>query len=231
LDSSQRIRYLVGEAQKVFTGIIEHLGTIESLSTGKDGGRVTIYAPGLAASLAVSGSVAVNGCCLTVISCDKDSFSADLSAETLVKTSFPLLKNGSRVNLEQPLTAGKEFGGHFVLGHVDGTGTVAALEPEGDGWRYSVHVPQEIAQYVVSKGSITIDGISLTVARWENHIAEIAVIPFTYEHTNIRDRKPGDSVNLEGDVLGKYVERHLQARSNTSAETPLTVERLISQGF
>jgi len=215
----------------VFTGIIEHLGTVESLSTGKDGGRVTIQAPSLATSLPVSGSVAVNGCCLTVVACDKETFSADLSAETLAKTSFSKLKKSTRVNLEQPLTAGKEFGGHFVLGHVDGTGTVSAVEPEGEGWRYSVQVPDDLAKYVVSKGSITIDGISLTVARWENHIAEIAVIPFTYEHTNIRDRKPGDVVNLEADVLGKYVERYLQARSSLSTENSLSVENLVSQGF
>jgi riboflavin synthase len=215
----------------VFTGIIEHLGTIESLSNGKDGGRVTIQAPSLATSLPVSGSVAVNGCCLTVVACDKETFSADLSAETLAKTSFSKLKKSTRVNLEQPLTAGKEFGGHFVLGHVDGTGTVSGVEPEGEGWRYSVQVPDDLAKYVVSKGSITIDGISLTVARWENHIAEIAVIPFTYEHTNIRDRKPGDVVNLEADVLGKYVERYLQARSSLSTENSLSVENLVSQGF
>jgi riboflavin synthase len=215
----------------VFTGIIEHLGRIESLSTGKEGGRVTIHAPSLAASLTVSASVAVNGCCLTIVACDSKTFSADLSVETLAKTSFAKLKKGTGVNLEQPLTAGKEFGGHFVLGHVDGTGTVAALESEGDGWRYSVMVPHDLARYVVSKGSITVDGVSLTVARWEHNIAEIAVIPYTYEHTNIRDRKHGDAVNLEGDVLGKYVERYLEARSSASAENPLTVETLISQGF
>src|SRR6266404_9697911 len=173
----------------MFTGIIEHLGTIESLVLRDDGGRVTIHAPTLASKLAVSNSIAVNGCCLTIVSVDNDHFSADLSGETVRKTSFGAdagaLQKGARVNLEQPLTAGKEFGGHFVLGHVDGTGTVSAVEPEGEGWRYSVQVPDDLAKYVVSKGSITIDGISLTVARWENHIAEIAVIPFTYEHTNI----------------------------------------------
>lgn len=226
-----RIRYLVEEANGVFTGIIEHLGTIESLSTAKDGGRITIHAPNLAASLVVSGSVAVNGCCLTVVSCDKESFSADLSAETLDKTSFRALKKGARVNLEQPLTAGKEFGGHFVLGHVDGTGTVTALEPEGEGWRYSVKVPAEISKYVVPKGSITIDGISLTVARWQNPVAEVAVIPFTYEHTNIRDRKPSDVVNLEGDILGKYVERYVGVRDVASSKSELTVQKLIEQGF
>jgi len=215
----------------MFTGIIEHLGTIESLSLSGDGGRLTVRAPSLAPSLSVSGSVAVNGCCLTVVACDKNSFSADLSAETLNKTTFPFLKEGEQVNLERPLTAGKEFGGHFVLGHVDGTGTVASIDPEGDGWRFTVRVPSEITKYVVSKGSITIDGISLTVAHWENDVAEIAVIPFTYEHTNIRDRKPGDVVNLEGDVLGKYIERYLQARGDSSAAKSLSITDLVAQGF
>src|SRR5215813_3059423 len=215
----------------MFTGIIEHLGTIESLSLSGDGGRLTVRAPSLAPSLSVSGSVAVNGCCLTVVACDKNSFSADLSAETLNKTTFPFLKEGEPVNLERPLTAGKEFGGHFVLGHVDGTGSVVSLEPEGDGWRYAVKVPPEIAKYVVPKGSITIDGISLTVAHWENSVAEIAVIPFTYEHTNIRDRKPGDSVNLEGDVLGKYNERYLQDRGDSNAAKSLSITELVAQGF
>jgi len=201
------------------------------LSLSGEGGRLAIRAPSLAASLAISGSVAVNGCCLTVVACDKSGFSADLSAETLNKTTFPSLKKGDRVNLEQPLTAGKEFGGHFVLGHVDGTGSVVALEPEGDGWRYSVKVPADIVRYVVSKGSITIDGISLTVAHWKNDIAEVAVIPFTYEHTNVRDRHPGDSVNLEGDILGKYIERHSASRKEMSTGNALTLERLIAQGF
>ena len=215
----------------MFTGIIEHLGTIKTLSLDEQGGRITIQAPSLAASLAISGSVAVNGCCLTVVACDKKSFSADLSAETLNKTTFSSLNEGDRVNLEHPLTAGKEFGGHFVLGHVDGTGTVAAMEPEGDSWRYSVRVPEEIAKYIVPKGSITIDGISLTVANWENEIAEIAVIPFTYEHTNIRDRKPADVVNLEADILGKYIEQHLEARANRAAKTPISLQSLVAQGF
>lgn len=215
----------------MFTGIIEHLGTIESLSLDGSGGRLTVQVPSLAPSLSVSASVAVNGCCLTVVACDKKSFSADLSAETLNKTTFSSLKVGDRVNLEQPLTAGKEFGGHFVLGHVDGTGTVETMEPEGVGWRYSVCIPTEIAKYVVSKGSITIDGVSLTVAHSENNVAEIAVIPFTYEHTNIRDRHPGDVVNLEADVLGKYLERYTQDRVKAAAKSSISMERLITEGF
>jgi riboflavin synthase len=220
----------------MFTGIIEHSGTIESLSIHDDGGRVTIHAPSVASSLAVSNSIAVNGCCLTVVTLDNERFSADLSGETVRKTSFGAgsqgLEVGSRVNLEQPLTAGKEFGGHFVLGHVDGVGRVAHLRPEGDNWWYGVQVPEEFSRYIVPKGSITIDGVSLTVARWSHSIAEIAVIPYTYEHTNLRDRKPGDAVNLEGDILGKYIERHLEARE-AAFESPSsrTLAQLREQGF
>jgi riboflavin synthase len=221
----------------MFTGIIEHFGTIEALRLGDAGGRVTIHAPTLANLLAVSNSIAVNGCCLTVVSLENGRFSADLSGETVRKTTFGAgtagLQPGARVNLEQPLTAGKEFGGHFVLGHVDTIGRVTSLEPEGENWWYEVRVPSDFASYVVPKGSITIDGISLTIARWCDNVASIAVIPYTYEHTNIRDRKPGDGVNLEGDVLGKYIERHLAAREAAAAQTEsaLTVGGLIEQGF
>jgi len=215
----------------MFTGIIEHLGKIAHLEVGPTGGKLTVYVPSLARHLAVSASVAVNGCCLTVVHRDDENFSADLSGETLAKTSFASLKTGADVNLEQPLTAGKEFGGHFVLGHVDGPGRVAHLTAEGDNWWYGVEVPRDLARYIVSKGSITIDGISLTVARRQNHIAEIAVIPYTYAHTNIRDRVPGDLVNLEGDVLGKYVERYLEGRANNGFPSRLTLDRLVSEGF
>jgi riboflavin synthase len=228
--------------QTVFTGIIEHEGAIAALELNASGGRVTIHTPSLVSKLAVSDSIAVNGCCLTVVTLGKKSFSADLSGETIDKTSFGAtnggLKKGSRVNLEQPLTAGKEFGGHFVLGHVDGTGRVTRLDPEGSessSWWFGVEVPEDFARYIVPKGSITIDGISLTVARWNKNtrVAEVAVIPYTYEHTNIRDRKPGDAVNLEGDVLGKYVERYLEARgeSNAMPSSNFSLEKLIAQGF
>lgn len=220
----------------MFTGIIDHQGTIEALELTSAGGRVTIQAPSLAPSLAVSNSIAVNGCCLTIVNLHNGRFSADLSGETIAKTSFGAkrgpLKRGARVNLEQPLTAGKEFGGHFVLGHVDTIGHVAHLTPEGENWWLGVQVPAEFARYVVPKGSIAIDGVSLTVARWHENIAEVAVIPYTYEHTNIRNCKPGDAVNLEGDVIGKYVERYLQAGHFTrQQESQLSVARLTEQGF
>ena len=220
----------------MFTGIIEHTGTIEDLVLSDDGGRITIHAPSVVPSLAVSNSIAVNGCCLTIVDLHNGRFSADLSGETIRKTSFGAkgseLVKGARVNLEQPLTAGKEFGGHFVLGHVDTTGRVTHLTPEGENWWFGVEVPEEFARYVVPKGSVTIDGISLTVARWKNNIIEAAVIPYTFEHTNIRERKPGDAVNLEGDVLGKYVESYLQQRNVAAPpDSQLTVVRLLDEGF
>lgn len=226
----------------MFTGIIEHTGTIEALNLKDDGGRITIHAPTVAPSLAVSNSIAVNGCCLTIVDLHNGRLSADLSGETIRKTSFGAkggeLKKGARVNLEQPLTAGKEFGGHFVLGHVDTVGHVTHLTPDGESWWFGVEVPDEFARYIVPKGSITIDGISLTVARWQDFVTpsaghltvDIALIPYTYENTNLRDRKPGDAVNLEGDILGKYVQRYLEARKN-SAPSKLTIEHLVSQGF
>jgi riboflavin synthase len=223
----------------VFTGIIENTGTIEAFDKLQSGSRVKIHAPRVRPSLAVSNSIAVNGCCLTVVALGKENFSADLSAETLQKTSFGAenggLKKGSRVNLEQPLTAGKEFGGHFVQGHVDGTGRVTHLHPEApesDNWWLAVEVPEDFARYIVPKGSITIDGISLTVARWDSstHVAEIAVIPYTYGHTTLGDRKPGDCVNLEADVLGKYIERYIASRKSTPAAS-LTLPRLLEEGF
>jgi riboflavin synthase len=215
----------------MFTGIIEHLGTISRLEINSGGGKLMVHAPSLAPKLEISASVAVNGCCLTVVHRDDEHFSADLSSETLAKASFALLKTGARVNLEQPITAGKEFGGHFVLGHVDGTGRVAHLTADGDSWRYAIQIPAELTRYIVSKGSITIDGVSLTVASWRNHIAEIAVIPYTWQHTNIRDRVSGDPVNLEADILGKYIERYLAQRESATAGNALRVEDLIRHGF
>jgi riboflavin synthase len=215
----------------MFTGIIEHLGTLESLQVQADGGRLTIHAPRVASELAIANSIAVNGCCLTVVELDAEYFSADLSGETLRKTSIGEWKPGTRVNLEHPMTAGKEFGGHFVLGHVDTIGRVTRLAPEGENWWYGVEVPESFAKYVVPQGSIAIDGISLTVARWNGRVAEVAIIPFTYEHTNVRDKKLSDAVNLEGDVLGKYVERYLLARGGATSTVNLTTDQLVAQGF
>jgi riboflavin synthase len=215
----------------MFTGIIEHLGTVESLKLHEAGGRLTIHAPTVASNLAIANSVAVDGCCLTIVELGDQRFSADLSAETLGKTSIREWKTGVQVNLEQPMTAGKEFGGHFVLGHVDTIGRVARLQAEGENWWYGIKVPESFLMYVVPQGSISIDGISLTVARWDGRVADIAVIPFTYKHTNIKSKKAGDAVNLEGDVLGKYVERYMEARGTNRSAGVLKLEQLVQQGF
>jgi riboflavin synthase len=215
----------------VFTGIIEHLGTVESVEFYKVGGRLTVHAPTVAPCLAVGNSIAVDGCCLTVIELNEKRFSVDLSSETLRKTSLGEWKSGRNVNLEKPMAAGKEFGGHFVLGHVDSVGHVTRLDAEGENWWYGVEVPESFVRYIVPQGSITIDGISLTVARRNGPIAEVSVIPFTYKHTNIKTKRIGEAVNLEGDVLGKYVERYLEARRGVKPTSSLSIEQLLNQGF
>lgn len=222
----------------MFTGIIEHAGRIESLERSPNGARIRVHAGALAASLAVAGSVAVNGCCLTVVELAGETFAADLSAETLRRTTFGELGTGARVNLERPLAAGKELGGHFVQGHVDGIGRVTRLAPEGPNWWLGVRVPAEIERYIAMKGSISIDGISLTVAsiadgirpRQGGCIVEAAIIPFTYANTNLQSLAPGDAVNLEADILAKYVERLLDS-SRAPASSKLTVARLVEEGF
>ena len=217
----------------MFTGIVESLGRVASLAANGDGGKLRIDlsgAPEIAKEIKQGDSIAVNGCCLTVVEHDKKHFSADLSGETLRRTSLGEKKPGDPVNLERPLAAGARLGGHFVQGHVDGIGRVTALTPEGDNWWLSVEVPENLRRYVAEKGSISIEGISLTVARWHDAIASIAIIPFTYEHTNIHALRSGDAVNLEVDILAKYVESLLASgKSNLTAR--LSISDLAEQGF
>ena len=228
----------------MFTGLVEHVGTIESIELcdvgarpdsadargDQIGARIRVNAGPLAKGLAKSGSIAVNGCCLTAVDIAGKSFAADLSSETLRRTNLGELKPGARVNLERPLTALKELGGHFVQGHVDGVGRVARLEPEGANWWFGVQVPENLARYIAMKGSIALDGISLTVAGWHDNIVETAIIPFTYEHTNLYSMKVGDHVNVECDILAKYVERLVETREN-SPVSRLSIARLIEEGF
>jgi len=214
----------------MFTGIVEHVGKVESLQTSGQGSRLCVEAGPLAASLAISGSIAVNGCCLTIVEIHGETFAADLSSETLRRTAFGELKRGARVNLERPLTAGKEFGGHFMQGHVDGIGRVARVDPDGANWWLGVRLPWELLRYVAMKGSIAIDGISLTVANLATDVVEAAIIPFTYANTNLQALRPGDAVNIEADILAKYLERLLETRRPAAASTP-TLERLVEEGF
>ncbi len=217
----------------MFTGITEHLGKIESLEQAKDGGRLRVSldeAGDLAASIKLGDSISVNGCCLTVVEFGQDHFSADLSGETVRRTSFGEKKPGDLVNLEKPLAANARLGGHFVQGHVDGIGRVTRLLPEGDNWWLSVRVSEDQRRYVAEKGSIAIDGISLTVAHWHEGVADIAIIPFTYAHTNVHAMNPHDAVNVETDILAKYVES-LLANRKSSPESHLTISQLIEEGF
>ena len=214
----------------MFTGIVEQQGVIAALEHAADGGRLRVRAPGLAPQLSISSSIAVNGCCLTVVEKSAEEFAADLSGETLRRTAFGEMREGAIVNLERPLTAGKEFGGHFVQGHVDGVGRVARLAQEGANWWLGVRLPDDLARYVAMKGSISLDGISLTVASWRDGVVEAAIIPYTYEHTNIGRMTLGDAVNVECDILAKYLERLLEARGERPGGR-WTVERLVEQGW
>ncbi|MFZ0618878.1 MAG: riboflavin synthase [Candidatus Acidiferrales bacterium] len=217
----------------MFTGIIEGAGKIESLETGPEGGllRVSLAAAReLGESLQLGDSISVSGCCLTVVECGADHFAADLSGETLRRTSFGERKPGQLVNLERPLAASARLGGHFVQGHVDGIGRVTKLAPEGGNWWLSVRIPEDLRRYVVEKGSIALDGISLTVAEWRDGLASIAVIPFTHQHTSVHAMVIGDAVNVEVDILAKYVESLLR-RSSVPAPSRLSIARLTEEGF
>ncbi len=217
----------------MFTGITEHVGIIESLERGDEGGRLRVSLSGareLAKEMKLGDSISVNGCCLTVVEFTQKSFSADLSGETLRRTAFGEKKSGDPVNLERPLAATARLGGHFVQGHVDGVGRITRLVPEGENWWFSVRVPEDLRRYVAEKGSIAVDGISLTVARWQEGVADIAIIPFTYKHTNVHAMAANDAVNIETDILAKYVESLLAARKSP-ATSRLSVSELIEEGF
>ncbi|PSQ01422.1 riboflavin synthase [Halobacteriales archaeon QS_5_70_17] len=194
----------------MFTGIVETTGEVREVREGADGTRVRV-ACGFADELAHGESVSVSGACLTVEGGDADGFELFLSAETLARTYLDDLAVGDRVNLERALPADGRFDGHVVQGHVDGTAEVTRIERVGDDWEFAFSLPGDLAQYVVEKGSITVDGISLTVADLAADEFAVAVIPATYDLTNLSEKAVGDPVHLEVDVIAKYVERLLAA--------------------
>ena len=192
----------------MFTGLIEATGTVRALTPVDGGQRLTIATP-LGGELGLGDSVATNGVCLTVVARDAGSWSADVSPETLRVTALGRLALGDLVNLERPLAIGNRLGGHFVQGHVDGTGRIEAIEPEGEFSRVRISFPAALASYFIEKGSVAVDGISLTVASLGNTTFDVQIIPHTWTATTLRHAQPGDLVNLECDMVGKYVLRGL----------------------
>lgn len=195
----------------MFTGLIESLGHVADVKPTSSGFRVRI-STSLAGELALGESVAVNGVCLTVVGTAGDAMDADVAPETARVTTLGSLVAGLTVNLERSMRADARIGGHFVQGHVDATGSITAITPEGESYRLTVAFPATFGSLIVGRGSIAVDGISLTVASVENDRCDIQVIPFTWTHTNLSQLKNNDPVNLEFDILGKYVARALETR-------------------
>jgi riboflavin synthase len=196
----------------VFTGIVEELGIVEDVEQQSDAVRLTVRAATVLEDSGLGDSIAVNGCCLTVAERTDDTWTADVMAETLAKTGLGSLGPGDRVNLERAATVGSRLGGHLVQGHVDGVGNVIRREP-GEHWDVvTVSMPRELAPYLVDKGSVTVDGVSLTVITAGDEEFTVSLIPETLRRTTLGFRKPGDPVNLEVDVIGKYVARQLETR-------------------
>ena len=197
----------------MFTGLIEELGSVAAVDKHSSGLRITVAASLVTGDIANGDSIAVNGVCLTALAVSVDSFAADVSPETLDRTTLGNLRRRSPVNLERAVTPATRLGGHIVQGHVDGRGTFILAEQQGDFWTVRIGFPPELARYFVPKGSVTVEGISLTIAALRPDNLDIAVIPKTWEMTNLSSLNPGNAVNLEADIIAKYVERMMNANS------------------
>ena len=208
----------------MFTGIIEELGTVDSVQP-----RLRVRCATVLEDMAEGASIAVNGVCLTAVDLKPDSFAADLAPETLRRSNLGALRAGSRVNLERPLSPAGRLGGHIVQGHVDGTGEFLSLEAlGGEDWWLRIRVPPELDPFLVYKGSVAIDGVSLTIAALEGGVLSVTIIPHTYRHTTLGGYRPGARVNLECDILAKHVEKLLR---KLDVKAPLTVEKLRENGY
>lgn len=218
----------------MFTGIIEEVGTIRKVITGQTSGSIEIQATRVLQGTRTGDSIAVNGVCLTVTSMQADSFTADVMPETLRRSNLGSLRKGAVVNLERAMAADGRFGGHIVSGHIDGTGTIASMRREGNAVWVSVTCPEAILRLIVEKGSICIDGISLTVASVDQAGFKVSIIPHTGAETTLLRRRPGEPVNLENDIVGKYVERLLQPYTGSREQEKtgtITREFLSKYGF
>ena len=193
----------------MFTGLIEGIGEVAEMKPTPSGFRLRLHT-GLAGDMTPGDSLAVNGVCLTVVSADKDAVNLDVAPETIRVSALGSLKPGKSVNLERPMRADSRVGGHFVQGHVDATGTISEIRQDGDFWWLTVKFPPSLAPQIVRKGSIAVDGISLTVAGVDDRHFDVQIVPFTWEHTTLQGVKVNDLVNLESDMLGKYVLRAME---------------------
>lgn len=216
----------------MFTGIIEEIGTVEAVRMDGASGTLTIRAEKVLEGTKIGDSIAVNGGCLTVCRIAGNTFTADVMAETMRRTGFAHLARGSAVNLERAMAADGRFGGHIVSGHIDGTGTILQMQRESNAVWVTVGAEKNILRYIVEKGSITIDGISLTVAYVDEECFKVSVIPHTGGQTTLLGKAAGDVVNLECDIIAKYVEKLTGAGSrDSSGEAEVTMEFLIENGF
>jgi len=215
----------------IFTGLIIEVGRVRQIRRREDGAFLAIEARKVLEGTRIGDSISINGVDLTVIEMSADTFSADASLETLKRSTLGELRVGRRVNLERALAVGERLGGHMVQGHVDGTGELVSVAPEGNAYRMRFKFARELGRYIAMKGSITVDGISLTVAGLGDDWFEVAIIPHTWRETSLSDLKSGGRVNLEVDVLAKYVERLMLNEQAPAAQTELTVEYLIEQGY
>jgi riboflavin synthase len=214
----------------MFTGIIEEVGHVASIEIRGQQRRLSVACTNLARELKQGDSISVSGVCLTAVDISRNSFTCDLAQETWLRTSFSRLKPEALVNLELPMRASGRFDGHIVQGHVDGVGNVISFArvPDGNDYLLEINVPSELTRYIVGKGSLAIEGISLTVAAIEGTQVRVAIIPHTSEVTNLRSLKPGDPANLEVDVIAKYVENMIGAGATQSS---ITLEKLVRAGF
>lgn len=214
----------------MFTGIIEEVGTVRRVSTGAAYGTIDIQASTVLEGTKLGDSIAVNGVCLTVTSLSSDGFTADVMAETMRRSALGQLRSGSKVDLERAMAADGRFGGHIVSGHIDGVGTIREMKHEGNAVWVTITASAAILRGIVEKGSIAIDGISLTVAAVDDTSFSVSIIPHTGAQTILLDKKPGDPVNLENDIIGKYVQRFLEPAPKAETSN-ITMEFLAKHGF
>jgi riboflavin synthase len=215
----------------LFTGIIEEIGVLRGIKRGSDSAQLVIEAAKVLEDSRIGDSIAVNGVCLTAVSFEQGLFTADVMSETLAKSNLGLLRSGDRVNLERALRLGDRLGGHLVSGHIDGVGTITGLAKKDIATLVTVSAPREIMRYMIKKGSVAIDGTSLTIVDVETGSFQVSLIPHTAKATVLGQKKEGDTVNLEADIIGKYVEKLLAPKEEMRQESRLNLSFLSEHGF